>query len=100
MRSMNDFLTGFSICFMLALRFRPPRPSLVKERAASLSVSPGQHSLLVVMVAWPRYFFIVPTDSFPWPPYLCPRVAQAALRIRSLTHSIRQLFVDKIEGKP
>jgi len=56
MRSMDNFMTGFSICFMLtALGFGLFDLALAKERAA----------LLVVMVGVAlRYFFIVPTSFF------------------------------------
>jgi hypothetical protein len=64
MRSMDNFMTGFSICFMLAaLGFGLFDFSLVKERAALLKrISLVNILWLVVMVGVAlRYFFIVPT---------------------------------------
>src|SRR6266403_1665914 len=64
MRSMDNFMTGFSICFMLAaLGFGLLDLSIVKERAALLKRICLVNILwLVVMVGVAlRYFFIVPT---------------------------------------
>jgi len=64
MRSMDNFLTGFSISFMLAaLGFGLFDLSLVKERAALLKrVSVVNILWLAVMVVVAlRYFFIIPT---------------------------------------
>ena len=64
MRSMDDFMTGFSISFMLAvLGFGLLDLSLVKERTALLKrISLVNILWLVVMVGVAlRYFFIVPT---------------------------------------
>jgi len=64
MRSMDNFMTGFSICFMLAaLGFGLLDLSIVKERAALIKrVSLVNILWLVVMVGVAlRYFFIVPT---------------------------------------
>jgi hypothetical protein len=63
MRSMDNFMTGFSICFMLAaLGFGLLDLSLVKERAALLKrISLVNVLWLVVMVGVSlRYFFVVP----------------------------------------
>jgi hypothetical protein len=63
MRSMDNFMTGFSICFMLAaLGFGLLDLSLVKERAALLKrISLVNFLWLVAMVIVAlRYFFIVP----------------------------------------
>ncbi|HKV61254.1 MAG TPA: hypothetical protein VJO16_05030 [Candidatus Acidoferrum sp.] len=64
MRSMDNFMTGFSICFMLAaLGLGLLDLSLVKERAALLRrISLVNILWLAVMVVIAlRYFFIVPT---------------------------------------
>jgi hypothetical protein len=64
MRSMDNFMTGFSICFMLAaLGFGLLDLSLVKERAVLLKrISMVNILWLVIMVGVAlRYFFIVPT---------------------------------------
>jgi hypothetical protein len=64
MRSMDDFMTGFSISFMLAvLGFGLLDLSLVKERTALLKrISLVNILWLVIMVGVAlRYFFIVPT---------------------------------------
>jgi hypothetical protein len=63
MRSMDNFMTGFSICFMLsALGFGLLDVSLVKERAALLKrISLVNILWLAIMVGVAlRYFFIVP----------------------------------------
>jgi hypothetical protein len=63
MRSMKDFMTGFSISFMLAaLGFGLLDLSLAKERAALLKrISLVNIFWLVVMVVVAlRYFFIIP----------------------------------------
>jgi len=67
MRSMENFLTGFSISFMLAaLGFGLLNLSLVKERAALLKrISLVNILWLVVMVGVSlRYFFIIPIAFF------------------------------------
>jgi len=64
MRSMENFMTGFSICFMLAaLCCGLLDLAVVKERAALLKrISLVNILWLGVMVAVAlRYFFIVPT---------------------------------------
>lgn len=63
MRSMEDFLTGFSISFMLApLGFGLLDLSLVKERAALLKRISLVNILWLVFMVFVaiRYFFIIP----------------------------------------